>query len=132
MSFKCQSNLSRDRFDDLLVIIGSILPTGHLLTKSFYESTKILRSLKMTYKKIDACPKGCMLFRNEHAEGNYCIHCKSSRYFEVETGDGQKRQTGIPQKILRYLPFLPRLRWLAGSRCPEKNEFIESWTVAGK
>jgi hypothetical protein len=64
----------------------------------------------MTYEKIDACPKGCMLFRKEHANDSNCIHCKSSRYFEVKSGDGTKRQTGIPQKILRYLPFLPRLQ----------------------
>jgi hypothetical protein len=112
MAFKCQSNLSRDKFDALLVVIGSILPKGHILTKSFYESTKILSSLKMTYEKIDACPKGCMLFRKEHATGNDCIHCKSFRYFEADSGDGTKRQTGIPQKILRYLPFLPRLQRL--------------------
>jgi hypothetical protein len=62
MAFKCQSNLSRDKFDDLLVVIGSILLKGHILTKSFYELTKILKSLKMTYEKIDACPKGYMLF----------------------------------------------------------------------
>jgi hypothetical protein len=53
-----------------------------------------------------------MLFRKEHAEGKYCIHCKSSRYFEVDAGDGQKRQTGVAQKILRYLPFLPRIQRL--------------------
>jgi hypothetical protein len=109
MDFKCQSNLFRDKFDDLLVVIGSILPKGHILIKSFYELTKTLKSLKMTYEKIDTCPKGWMLFRKEHAENNYCIRCKS---FEVNSGDGTKRQTGIPQKIFSYLPFLPRLRWL--------------------
>jgi hypothetical protein len=112
IAFKCQRNLSRDKFDDLLVVIGNILPKGHILIKSFYESTKILKSLKMTYEKINACPKGCMLFRKEHANDSYCIHRKSSRYFEVKSGDCTKRQTGIPQKILRYLPFLPRLQRL--------------------
>lgn len=86
MGFKCDRNLSRDGFDDLLTVIGSILPQGHLLTKNMYESTKILRALKMTYEQIDACPKGCMLFRKEQAGGKYCIHCKSSRFFEVDAG----------------------------------------------
>jgi len=63
MSFKCQSNLSRDRFDDLVVVIGSIMPKRHLFTKKFYELAKILHSLKMTYQKmtyqkIDALSKG--------------------------------------------------------------------------
>jgi hypothetical protein len=129
MAFKCQSNLSRDKFDDLLVVIGSILPKGHILTKSFYESTKILKSLKMTYEKIDACPKGCMLFRKEHANDSYCIHCKSSRYFEVKSGDGTKRQTEIPQKILRYLPFLPRLQRLFMT---EETAQQMRWPLEGK
>ncbi|KAK1609661.1 hypothetical protein QYE76_033334 [Lolium multiflorum] len=34
MVFKSDRNLSRDGFDDLLTIIGSILPQGHLLTKN--------------------------------------------------------------------------------------------------
>jgi hypothetical protein len=129
MAFKCQSNLSRDKFDDLLVVIGSILPKGHILTKSFYESTKILKSLKMTYEKIDTCPKGCMLFQKEHANDSYCIHCKSSRYFEVKSGDGTKRQTGIPQKILYYLPFLSRLQRLFMT---EETAQQMRWPLEGK
>jgi hypothetical protein len=91
MAFKCDRHLCRDEFDDLLAIVGSLLPQGHLLTKSMYESTKILRSLKMSYEQIHCCPKGCMLFRKEHKDTNYCIHCNSSRFFEVDNGNGQKR-----------------------------------------
>ncbi|KAK1619284.1 hypothetical protein QYE76_024801 [Lolium multiflorum] len=54
-----------------------------------------------------------MLFREEHANTNYCIHCKCSRNFEVDTnGDGQKRQTTVAKNILRYLPVLPRIQRL--------------------
>jgi hypothetical protein len=92
MAFKCHRNLCRDGFDELLVIIGSILPKGHLLPQNFYYSTKLLSDLKMLCQQIHACPKGCMLFRGEHADTNYCIKCKSSRYFAVDpNGDGQKR-----------------------------------------
>lgn len=112
MAFKCDRNLCRDGFDDLLAIVGSLLPANHLLTKNMYESVKILRALKMPYEQIHSCPKGCTLFRKEHAEAKYCVKCKSSRYFEVDAGNGQKRQTGVAQKILRYLPFLPRIQRL--------------------
>jgi hypothetical protein len=92
MAFKCHRNLCRDGFDELLVVIGSILPKGHLFPKNFYYSTKLLSDLKMSCQQIHACPKACMLFRGEHAYTNYCIKCKSSRYFEVDpNGDGQKR-----------------------------------------
>jgi hypothetical protein len=112
MAFKRDTHLCRDGFDDLLAIVGSLLPQGHLLTKSMYESTKILHSLKMSCDQIHCCPKGCMLFRKEHKDTNYCIHCNSSRFFEVDNGNGQKRRTRVAQKILWYLPFLPRIQRL--------------------
>jgi hypothetical protein len=43
---------------------------------------------------------------------NYYPKCKSSRYLEVDSSDGQKRQLTIPVKILRHLPFVPRIQWL--------------------
>jgi hypothetical protein len=88
MAFKSNRHLSRDGFDDLLAVVGSLLPKGHLLTKSMYESNKILHSLKMSYEQIHYCPKGCMLFRKENADMTYCIHCNSSRYFKVDAGNG--------------------------------------------
>jgi hypothetical protein len=45
-------------------------------------------------------------------DAKYCLKCKSSRYVEVDLGDGQKRQLMIPARVLRHLPFLPRLQWL--------------------
>ncbi|KAK1610350.1 hypothetical protein QYE76_034023 [Lolium multiflorum] len=113
MALKCHRNLCRDGFDELLVIVGSLLPKGHLLPQNFYYSTKLLSDLKMSSQQIHACPKGCMLFREEHADTNYCIKCNSSRYFEVDrNGDGQKRQTTVAKNILRYLPVLPRIHRL--------------------
>ena len=77
-----------------------------------YESQKLLRALKMTYEQIHACPKGCVLFRKEYVEAKYCPKCKSSRFLEVDSGDGQKRQLDIPVTILWHLPFIPRIQRL--------------------
>ena len=96
----------------MLALIGSLLPEGHILPKSMYESQKVLCALKMPYDQIDACPKGCVLFRKDHKDAKYCPKCESSRYLEVDSGDGQKRQLSIPLKVLRYLPFLPRMQRL--------------------
>jgi hypothetical protein len=54
----------------------------------------------------------CMLFRNEHANNKYCVKCGSSRYIEVDSGNGNKKQLTVPMKVLCYLPFLPRLQRL--------------------
>ena len=112
MAFKSQYSMSRDAFDGLLTVIGSLLPDDHVLPKSMYEAQKLLRALKMTYEQIHACPKGCVLFRKEYAEAKYCPKCNSSRFMEVDSGDGQKRQLDIPLTILRHLSFIPRIQRL--------------------
>jgi hypothetical protein len=112
MGFKSECNMSREHFDGILTVIGSLLPDGHILPKSMYESQKLLRALKMPYEQIHVCPKGCVLFRKEHKDAKCCPKCKSSRFLEVDSAEGQKRQLEIPVKILRYLPFLPRIQRL--------------------
>jgi hypothetical protein len=77
-----------------------------------YESQKLFRALKMPYEQIHACPNGCVLFRKAHEDAKYCPKCNSSRYVEVDSGDGEKRQLNIPVSIVRYLPFLPRIQRL--------------------
>jgi hypothetical protein len=110
MAFKLQYNLSREAFDGLLIIIGSLLPKDHVLPKNIYELQKLLRALKMTYEKIHDCPKGYVLFRKEYMDAKYCPECKLSRFMEVDSGDGQKRQLDILVTILRHLPFILRIQ----------------------
>jgi hypothetical protein len=50
MAFKSQYSMSRDTFDGLLTVIGSLLPEDHVLPKCMYEAQKLLRALKMTYE----------------------------------------------------------------------------------
>ena len=76
MALKCQLGISRDGFDDLLTIFGSLLPAGHNLPRNLYEAQKLLRALKMPYEQIHACPNGCILFRKDHADAKYCPKCK--------------------------------------------------------
>jgi hypothetical protein len=49
MALKSQYSLSRDAFDGMLTVIGSLLPEDHILPKSMYEAQKLLRALKMPY-----------------------------------------------------------------------------------
>jgi hypothetical protein len=96
----------------LLTIIGSLLIEDHILPKSMYDAQKLLRALKTMYEQLHACSKGCILFRKEYTKAKYCPKCKSSRFMEVNFGDGQKRQFDIPMIILRHLPFILRIRRL--------------------
>jgi hypothetical protein len=87
MAFKSQYSMSRDAFDGLLMVIGSLLSEDHVPPKSMYEAHKLLCALKMTYEHIHVCPKGCVLFSKEYAKAQYCSKCKSSRFMEVDSGD---------------------------------------------
>jgi hypothetical protein len=112
MALKSQYNMSREHFDATLTIIATLLPTGHVLPKNMYESHKFLHALKMPYEKIHAFPNGCILFRKDYEHAKYCPECGSSRFLEVDSGDGHTWQLDIPVKILRYLLFVPRLQRL--------------------
>jgi len=112
MALKSQYSMSREHFDATLTIIATLLPAGHVLPKNMYESQKLLCALKMPYEKIHACPNGCILFRKDYENAKYCPECGSSRFLEVDSGDGNKRQLDIPVENLRYLPPIPRIQRL--------------------
>ena len=79
MAVKSQFAMSREAFDVILTVFGSLLPDGHILPRNMYEAKKLLGALKMPYELIHACPNGCILFRKEYAEAKYCLDCSSSR-----------------------------------------------------
>jgi hypothetical protein len=88
MGLKAELNLSREGFDKMVAVWSDMLPKTHIMPKNLYESEKLLLALKMSYDKIHVCPKGCVLFRKEHVDAKYYPKCKSSRYVEVDSGDG--------------------------------------------
>jgi hypothetical protein len=112
MALKCKFCISRDGFNEMLVVIGTLLPKEHSLPQSSFEAQKLLRVLKMPYEAINACTNGCVLFRKDHVDAKYCPKCKSSRYLELDSSGGHKRQLDVPVKILRCLPFILRIQRL--------------------
>jgi hypothetical protein len=50
LGLKSQHNMTRANFDAMMAIIGGLLPEGHHLSGSLYESTRLLRALKMSYE----------------------------------------------------------------------------------
>jgi uncharacterized Zn finger protein (UPF0148 family) len=112
-----------------MAVIGGLLPEGHHLLSNLYESTRLLRALKMLYDQIQCCPKGCVLFRKEHKDAKYCPKCQSYRYVEVDKGDGMKEQNqNIAMKVLRHLPIIPRLQRLFMS---EESAKQMTWNKEG-
>jgi hypothetical protein len=65
-----------------------LISVKHNMSKDLYQSKKIVSSLRMDYKKIDACKKNCLLFWKEHKDDTEYIHCGRSRYVKVINEDG--------------------------------------------
>ena len=64
LALKSECGISRDGFDKMLTVFGSLLPEGHILPKNLYEAKKLLRALKILYEMIHACPNGSYLEKN--------------------------------------------------------------------
>jgi len=107
---KSQFSVSTACFDAFLSVFCGLLPDGHKLPPNLYEAKKLITALNMPYEKIDVCPNHCMLFRNENADKDHYDRCGESRYVEVDSSDGQKRQLPVGKRILRYLPFIPQIQ----------------------
>ncbi|CAM8992321.1 unnamed protein product [Rhodiola kirilowii] len=108
LHFKNMYGCSERGFDELLELIGSILPEDHTLPKSYYEVRKMVKELNLGYQKIHACENDCMLFYGDNRDNLQCDICGTNRYQDKTKAD----QKDIPRKILRYFPLIPRLQRL--------------------
>ncbi|KAL8105557.1 hypothetical protein AgCh_029376 [Apium graveolens] len=75
LKFKHRHGCSNKGFDELLELIGSVLPEDHKLPMRFYDVKKFVSGLSMGYKKIDACVNDCMLFYKENSDKTHCDIC---------------------------------------------------------
>ncbi|XP_074323805.1 uncharacterized protein LOC141660714 [Apium graveolens] len=106
--FKHRHGCSNKGFDELLELIGSVLPEDHKLPLRYYDVKKLVSGLSMGYEKFDTCVNDCMLFYNENSEKIHCDICDEDRYKMQK--DYMKKL--IPKKILRYFPLTLRLQRL--------------------
>jgi hypothetical protein len=90
--------------------------TNHKMLKDVYQSKKLLCTLGMEYKKIDACKDNCMLFYKEYKGEMKCLKCGKSRFVEVVNEDGEKVITKVAHKQLCYMLLTPQMKWLFLSR----------------
>ncbi|XP_073137370.1 uncharacterized protein [Henckelia pumila] len=85
-----------------------MLPEKHTLPDSVYSTRKFLKPFVLGYEKIHACPNDCCLFRNELKDLDSCPKCGSSRWKADKVT--AKIHKGVPEKVLRYFPVIPRLK----------------------
>ncbi|KAG7567797.1 Transposon En/Spm-like [Arabidopsis thaliana x Arabidopsis arenosa] len=95
-------------FNELLETLPEMLPADNVLHTSLYEVKKFLKSFDMSYEKIHACVNDCCLFRKKYKMLENCPKCKASRW-KTNMHNGELKK-GVPQKVLRYFPIIPRLK----------------------
>ncbi|XP_016192131.1 uncharacterized protein LOC107633011 [Arachis ipaensis] len=87
---------------------------------TLHEAKKTIRKLGIEYKKVDACPNDCMLYRGKDEDATKCKQCGTSRW-KQKTRKGsvtklkipvRKNGKPLPAKTLRYFPLIPRLQRL--------------------
>ncbi|XP_062014790.1 uncharacterized protein LOC133731433 [Rosa rugosa] len=106
--FKARNSLSDSGYDELLEMVRSLLPPDNILPSSLYSTKKLLKAFDLGYEKIHACVNDCCLFRKSLEHMETCPKCGASRW-KVNKRT-QKIEKGVPAKVLRYFPIIPRFR----------------------
>ncbi|KAK9286695.1 hypothetical protein L1049_015098 [Liquidambar formosana] len=105
---KATNGLSDKSFSELLEIPRDMLPQDNTLPDSMYSTKRLLKAFDLGYEKIHACVNDCCLFRKEKELMETCSKCNSSQW--KSNPRTNKIQKGVPAKVLRYFPIIPRLR----------------------
>lgn len=104
---KAINGLTDKGFNDFLEAIKDMLSNPNVLPDSLYTIKKFLKEFDLGYEKIDACVNDCCLFRKEQEHMEICPKCGESRW-QVNPRT-KKTKKGVPAKVLRYFPLIPRL-----------------------
>lgn len=89
--------------DELLRYLSTdLLPQDNKLPGTHYVARRSIRKLGLNYNNVHACPDGCVLFEEEHADLDSCPKCSKSRWIEGSSA--------IPVKVIRHFPLIPRLK----------------------
>jgi hypothetical protein len=110
MDIKSKFFFSNNCYNELLKLIGDVLPNPKKLPKDMYHSKKLIKGLGMDYEKIYVCQNSCMLFWKEHREENKCLNCDKPRYVEVINDYGEIVTTEVAHKQVCYMPITPQLK----------------------
>ena len=105
-------------FNILLQFLLDFLPSNAKLPKDCYKAKKFIKDLGLSFEKIYACPKDCILYLKENPNFEACLNCNRSRWESNEskgqqsTNASSKKRKKKAAKFLRWFPLKPRLQQL--------------------
>jgi hypothetical protein len=104
--------------DELLTFLSAdLLPRGNNLTRTLYETKRMIMKMGLEHVPIHCCPHGHILYEGQGNEDlTECPKCQLPKYVA-----GSNK---VPVKVLRYFPIIPRFQHLY--RCPEIAKLLKS------
>ena len=96
---KCRNGWTNKSFTILLQFLLDFLPSNAKLPKYCYEAKKIIKDLGLSYEKIHACPKDCILYWKENANLEGCPNCNRSRWESNESKHQQSTNANLATTI---------------------------------
>jgi hypothetical protein len=66
MAIKFKYFFSNNCYNNILKVLGDVLPKPNKLPKDMYHSKTIIKCLSMDYEEIDVCKNNYMLFMKDH------------------------------------------------------------------
>ena len=107
-NLKVKNGWSDTSFTQMLKLKREMLPKENTLPDSSYAAKRLIKSLGLDYEMIHACQNDCILYRGKYESTDKCPTCGKSRW-KVDAHSGKVRK-GVPSKVLRYFPIVPRLK----------------------
>jgi hypothetical protein len=104
--------------DELLTFLSAdLLPRGNNLTRTSYETKRMVMKMDLKHESIHCCRDGHVLFEGaENQDLEHCPKCNLPRYVP-----GSNK---VCVKVLHYFPIIPHLQRLF--RCREVAKLLKS------
>ncbi|XP_066347639.1 uncharacterized protein [Miscanthus floridulus] len=81
LTIKARYGWSDASFNDLLRVLGDLLPKENKVPANMYYAKKLVSPLTMGVEKIHACRNHCILYRgDQYKDLDSCPNCGASRY----------------------------------------------------
>ena len=112
LSIKATTNMSQQCYNLVSKFMRRTQPADTLMPTNLYQTKKLVSKLGLSYKKIDCCENGCMLYYKSDDSATQCKFCLEERYSSESLG----RKKKVARKQLWFLPLIPRLQRLYASQ----------------
>lgn len=119
LTIKSEHNISQEAFNKIIQLCKETWPADNRMPPNYYRTKKMVKSLGLSYEKIDCCVKGCMLFYKADINEKVCRFCNEERYLLKKTSYNKVKE--VSRKRMWYLPLAPRLQRLYASPATASN-----------